>query len=497
MSRRLLLFLSSDRLHAQFMDGGRIAAQHEFSDSPDGHDAFAALLQPVNCPAYLLVDLIEEDFRQESVPHLIGGRRSALLQRKFEQFYRSTPFCQASLLQRQKGGRRDDDMLFSALTNPALIMPWLDIMLAQRIPLAGIYSVPQISAPLVKDHPSSHLLLISWEKYSGLRQTYFSDHRLQISRLTPVTADLTFQQAVVTELGRTYQYLKSLSLLPAGQTLDVRLMGHRRDLVQLQLELPKDADMRYEFADLAQIARQLRIDYDFADSDASQVFLHQLVAAPPKTNYANAEHTRYGTLWKLRNTLNRTSAALLFGSLLLAGADIWQSGSNTDETAALQTQAQRTREEVRKISLTFPATHVPATDMKAAVLAMRKLDRDGRIPDKVLLPISAALDRHPQIELDELAWQADAGEPASGNPPAETPAMSVTVGGRLTGFLGGYRAALGYLENFQRDLEAQGYAVAVLRRPLDVSPTGSIADQRETGGSAPAFSLKLSRRPPA
>lgn len=497
MSRRLLLFLSSDRLHAQFMDGGRIAAQYEFSDSPDGRDAFAALLQSVKCcQAWMLVDLIEEDFRQETVPHLIGGKRNALLQRKFEQFYRATPFRQATLLQRQKGGRRDDDMLFSALTNPALIVPWLDIMLAQRIALAGIYSVPQISAPLVKDHPSSHLLLISWEKYSGLRQTYFSDHRLQISRLTPITAEVTFHQAVVTELGRTYQYLKSLSLLPAGQTLDVRLLGHRRDLVQLQLELPKDADMRYEFVDLAQVARQFRIDYDFADSDASQVFLHQLVAEPPKANYAHAGHTHYNTLWRLRNALNLTSAALLAGSLLLAGADVWLSSGNAGEAAALKAQTLRTQEETRKVTLTFPATQVPAADMKAAVLVMRKLDQYGRIPDEVLLPLGAALDRHPQIELDELAWRAGAAASPDGTP-ADVPVLTVTLGGRLTGFLSGYRAALAYLENFQRDLKAQGYEVEVLRRPLDVSPTGSIADLREAGGKAPAFSLRLTRRAPA
>jgi len=38
----------------------------------------------------LLVDLIEEDFRQEAVPHLLGSKRTALLQRKLEQFYRGT-----------------------------------------------------------------------------------------------------------------------------------------------------------------------------------------------------------------------------------------------------------------------------------------------------------------------------------------------------------------------------------------------------------------------
>ena len=169
MKNALLLFLSASHLHAQIMEKGRIVAQHEFADTAEGPGDFATFVKTVRYPAFMLVDLIEEDFRQESIPHLIGGSRSALLQRKFEQFYRGTPFRQATLLKRQKTGRRDDDMLFSALTNPALITPWVNILLAHQIPLSGIYSVPQISAPLIKDHPSEHLLLISWEKFAGLR----------------------------------------------------------------------------------------------------------------------------------------------------------------------------------------------------------------------------------------------------------------------------------------------------------------------------------------
>jgi len=60
--RRLLLFLSADRLHAQLMANGKIATQKEFCNSPEGREDFAAFLQPVKSPAYLLVDFIEEDF---------------------------------------------------------------------------------------------------------------------------------------------------------------------------------------------------------------------------------------------------------------------------------------------------------------------------------------------------------------------------------------------------------------------------------------------------
>ena len=493
---KLLLFLSAHHLHAQQMVGGKIITQHEFNNSQEGRETFAAFLQSAKHPAYLLADLIEEDFRQETVPHLIGSSRTALLQRKFEQFYRGTPFHQATLLQRQKTGRRDDDMLFSALTNPALITPWLAIMRAQQIPLVGIYSIPQISAPLVKDHPSNHLLLISWEKSAGLRQTYFSNHRLQISRLTPVHAGLTFQNAVVSELTRIYQYLKSLSLLPPGQTLDVHLLGHSHDLIELQLELPRSADMRYDFVDLTDLARQHDIGYRFSDSDASQIFLPRLAARPPQTHYANAAHTHYFTLWQLRHALNLASGTLLLGMLLWGSANLWQSSSDTAEAASLKTLAQRTLHEAQKIALAFPNTYAPAADMKAGVSIMHKLNRYGSAPSGILHPLSSTLDRHPRIELDDLAWRMDATEPVAPNTLGDAPAQ-IIIKGRLTDFANDYRAALSYLENFQRDLAAQGYQATVLAKSLDVSPNGSIADQHETQANALDFSLKISRKPPA
>jgi len=463
MKNALLLFLSADQLHAQFMANGKIATQRDFPNSTSGHEEFTSFLNAVTCPTYLLVDLIEEDFRQETVPHLIGSKRTTLLQRKLEQYYRGSPFHQTTLLQRQKSGRRDDDMLFSALTNPSLITPWLNIMLALKIRLAGIYSVPQISAPLVKNHPSDYLLLISWEKFSGLRQTYFSKHRLQISRLTPVYTERSFNDAVVKELTRTYQYLKSLSLLPSGQTLDVRILCHRNDLNLLQAGLPDTPDMRYDYADIEEIGKQLNIDYLFTDSDASQIFLQHLAARPPKSHYANASHTHYHALWQLKHTINLTSGALLAGALLWGAFDFWQSSGDASEAEALKIQAQHTMGEVQKIMLTFPSTYAPAVDMKSAVTVMRKLDQYSPAPLDVLKPVSAALDRYPQIKLDDLAWQIDATEPVAPGTLADVPAQVITFKGHLTDFANDYRAMLNYLERFQGELAAQGFQVTTNR----------------------------------
>jgi len=495
MGQSLILFLSANRLLAQHMEGSKILLQQDFTDTADGRENFASFLQKVKCPTYLLTDLIEEDFRHEIVPHLTGSSRTALLKRKFDQFYRGTTFHQATLLQRQKTGRRDDSILFSALTNPSIITPWLNILQSQQTPLAGIYSVPQISPPLIKNHPSDYLLLISWERFSGLRQTYFSEHRLQISRLTPVHTDMTFHDAVVNELARTFKYLKSLSLLPSGQTLDVVILCHANDRNELQNKLPEDPDVHYDFADIEKVGSQFKINYRFTDSDASQIFLYQLATHPPQTHYANAAHTHYFSLWKLRRFLNQASRILIIGMILWGAGTFWQSRSDATEAASLKGQALLTLDEAQKIIRAFPSTYAPAADMKAGVTIKHKLDQFAPQPQDILAPVSAALDRYTQIELDDLSWKMDATEPVESNTLADVPALSITIKGRLANFANDYRAALNYLEGFQQDLATQGYKVKVLTKPLDVSPSGNITDQREARKNTLDFSLKISRRP--
>ena len=134
--------------------------------------------------------------------------------------------------------------------------------------------------------------------------------------------------------------------------------------------------------------------------------------------------------------------------------------------------------------------------MKAAVIVKHKLDQYAPPPQDILKPVSATLDRHPKIVLDDLSWQISATEPVANNTLADVPARVITLKGHLIDFANNYRAALNYLEHFQQDLTMQGYQVTALTKPLDVSPGGSIADQRETRENALGFSLKISRRPP-
>jgi len=476
MREALLLYLTADRLMAQKISRAEVVAQHTFNATPEDYKRFAEFIAATHCTTYFLTDLVEEDFRQEFIPHLHGRNRAALLARKFEHFYRHTSFHCATHLGRKKSGRRDDDTLFSALTNPHLITPWLKILQIHKIPLAGIYSVPHLSAPLIKNHHAEHLLLISWAQYTGLRQTFFKRHQLHISRLTPPHDELDYPQAVIAELGRTHQYLKNLNLLPAGEILDVYFLGCPADLQELKNQLPANGEMRYDFGDLNLLTKVTPTN----NSDATPLFLQQLMLHPPRSSYANAEHTRYHLLRRVKTQLNLAALLLILLVMLWAGFQLSELNNSQHATELLRTETQTLSNEIRQAVATISPSTTAARDMKSAVLLMQNLEQNSPPPASILQPLSRVLDSYRQIELYELSWQAD---------------QKLTLKASLIDFARQPRAALDYFDQFQRELAAQTFQVSVLEPPLNLSSTASIAEQNELA-DASYFSLQLTRKSP-
>src|SRR5918992_798235 len=54
-------------------------------------------------PTYILVDIVEEEYRQETIPHLRGSDRQAVIKRKQARLFRGTPYCYTSLAGREAG----------------------------------------------------------------------------------------------------------------------------------------------------------------------------------------------------------------------------------------------------------------------------------------------------------------------------------------------------------------------------------------------------------
>ncbi|HEU0186849.1 MAG TPA: hypothetical protein VFR06_03030 [Gallionellaceae bacterium] len=494
MSHKTLLFLSTDHFQAYSLERGVLTDAQFFSDDENGREQFAEYLRKHRAPTYLLTDMIEEDFRQEVVPHLTGASQDGLVQRKFEQYYRNTPFRLARVQQRQSEGRRDDEMLFSALTNPARVSFWLEPILENHIPLAGIYSLPHISLPLVKDIDCDHLLLLSWERNAGLRQTYFFNKRLRFSRLTPLNGSSSFSESIATESSRTRQYLHSLSLTPTGEMLKVLIICHPTDQVELEKQLQNNADMLYTYLDIQQLGHRLKSKEKHGDSDATTLFLSLVASKPPSAQYANADHTHYHLLWRIRHSLYVLAALSAFVGLVWA-ALLFQDASQHDaESEPLKAQISRIEHDTKQILQSFPATNVSAVDMKNAVILLRKLQDYAPATQEILGGLAGTLDTFPRIITAGVEWKAGTAPAANGG--GNAPAQIILFNGELAGFGNDYRSQLKYLDNFQQALTNSGYLVSATSMPLDLSAKGSISNDIGDGSDKPAkFTLQLVWRP--
>lgn len=488
LSHRTLLYLSANRLLAYAWDGKKLAEENSFSADADGHTKFSAYLQQHAAPACLLVDVIEEDFRHEAVPHLTGRNRRELIARKFEQYYRNTPFRLTRTQYRHTEGRRDDEVLFSALTNPQHIYPWLNALSQKHIPLTGIHSLPYISTALLNRLQSAHVLLLSWEQHAGLRQSYFHKNRLQFSRLSPSGIRNSFCESAAIETPRMLHYLSSMNLPSENEQLEVYIICHEQDRRELDNALREQSGLRCSFLDIQLLGNNAGAGVAFQDSNATLLFLHLLAQQSPGKQYANSQHTHYYLLWQLQRLLLLLAATIAASGILWGTASAWQGRDHETQIAPLLNHAAQLNRQTEVLKQQFPSTAVSASEMKASVNLVRELENYFPTPEQILLPLSGVLDQFTRIRTNKITWQRNATQPdASGYPE-----QAIRFDGELLEFGNNYRNDLAYLEQFQQQLILHGYLVTAEKMPLDVSPQASInSDAQDNPAQSAQFTLKL------
>ncbi|MES1983275.1 MAG: hypothetical protein V4443_12480 [Pseudomonadota bacterium] len=502
MPRKTLLYLAADHFHARTWSKGKLSEPRNFADTATGREEFSAFLLSHRAPAYLLTDLIEEDFRVETIPHLRNKERAEMIQRKLKQYYRDTSLHLALPLQRQKTGRRDDNILLCALTNPALLAPWLAVLQQRGTLLAGIYSISGISAQLLKDHFSERLLLLSWEHAAGLRQTYFSGGQLRFSRLSPLGGSQMFHDVIATELARTRQYLYSLNLLSIDQALDVLIICSPQDQPELKAQLRDSADLRYAYLDIQPSAQKPGPDSEYFGADATPLFLRLLAAHPPARHYAAAEHVHFFRLFRIRRGLRWLGVLVLSASLVWSTTTIDQENRLLAANLTLHSGIAFLTSQKHQIDAAISAEMAGITDMdkvahmKNAVLLTRDLRTRFPSPRQIFSSLSKTLEEFPALQVNKLAWQVPPPQvlPTPAAMGANTP--EITLHGELQNFAGNRRATLDYLERFQQTLRQRGHLVTALAMPLDLSPQGRItADANDSAATSSQFELKISWRP--
>ena len=234
-----LFYFTGYRLSVLHWKGRSLAGSSSFEPTDEGLEKFRSYLQQTEkVPGKFLVDVIEEDFRNEIIPHVGARDRKAVVSRLVDRYYRSSQeFSYSEIIGRTKKGRKNDIVLLGAMTNPQLIRPWLNIIEECEVPLSGIWTLPIVSKKLLKTikATSGVVLLVSQQVNSNVRQTLFRDGKLVSSRQSIINQDMKdisgIGELAAPEVNRTIDFIRAQNLVGADEAINLHSIGSDEQLV--------------------------------------------------------------------------------------------------------------------------------------------------------------------------------------------------------------------------------------------------------------------------
>jgi hypothetical protein len=533
MSRHFL-YLTNERLVSITTRGKRIVMRREFAVSGAGVAEFERYLAALaEEPTRLFTDLTEEDFRLDTVPHVGAGDRAAILERKLVQMFRNTPYRHAQLQGRETEGRRDDRVLYTAITNPDVLRPWLEAMERLHVPLEGIHSAAVFSAVLLEelDLAFPHTLLVTFTPGEAMRQTYLRDREIKFSRLTRVELEpgQSLGSMIAEETTRTWQYLDSLRHFAPEDRLEVCVMIHPSERPGVQPELRDFAQIQYRILDIDQVSAKLGLKPPPLGSSAEEVMVHLFLLRPAQNHFAAPELRRFATLRRARIVLSQVSGAVVAASLVWAAWNVAGIFKANDADSAQARQIAALNQEYEGINRTLPSFGVGGSTMRDAVTFYNGALRPFPAIADFMRPLAAVLQAHGGVRLSQVAWQATDNEKAVPNlivtpPRAPPPVKAMPRAGESAPvaaledanppFAGGryeiavveatvrvpsndFRAALDEVERFAAEIaRLPGFRADIVDSPLDTRPTQAIQGrhgEREPPTMEPRFTVRIVR----
>ena len=522
MAARRVFVISGAGLSAYHRHGSKRLDPFSFDTHEDGLAEFERYLErfpdDVTC---VLADVVEEEFREETVPHVFAWERGALLRARAARAFPGARYLRSTRLGREPSGRRDDRVLLSAITRPEALASWLAPMAKHETPLAGIYSPAMLTGAMLKAlgaEEGEHVLVVSRQSGGGLRQTCFRRGKLRFSRLAamPDPAAGGYESHVLAEIERTRRYLGSLRSGAADDDLDVHVLSHGEPLDALRREL-RDAGGEdrsgWGLVDLATVARRLGLRRWGGEPDADRLFVHLLASRPPPNHYATPDQTRRLAMLRTRLVLNAASAGVVAGACLLGGVVALEGAIASSHARSLALHTALYEHRYRQAQATLPPAPAEPATLERVVSAANTLRERRADPIDLLAPLSDALAGFPRVRIEGLSWRASddpeapvgkesddrAGPRPSGAEPRRDSGFLfqiARVSARIEPFDGDYRAAIDTVRRLAAVLAALPGAdhVRILTLPLELGSEHALTGAADTTPEAAAFELRVTLR---
>lgn len=404
MAAPYILYLSPAGLAAFTVSRGSVEHHQHFAPD-DGLSPFETFLSdlPPGTRISLLVDLPDEAHHLETLPFVRGRDRRPMLARRQDHLFGDTPFRSHQSLGRERSGRRDERILFAALTRPGAIQPWLQRILHSPCILAEVVSASFLSqtlaAPLHSGSPSPFLLAHTTP--AGLRVSCFEHGQLRFSRLTasPASQASPDPGLVREEIRRSFDYLLSQRIVPRDHPTRVVLLT--------ACDMPDAAagtGLELQPMHLKQAALALKLRHDASHTDSLPLLLQALAAHPRLPQFAPAEALVGHRQQQIGRLAGILAGALFLACLGYTGINLLAAREQRSLAEASLREAALQEVRIEELIAATPATPLPLERLNQTLDMAHSLAASSIGPEPALRQLTAALASAPGFRLQELEW---------------------------------------------------------------------------------------------
>ena len=521
-----LFYFTGYRLSVLHWKGRELSGSCSFEPTESGLDSFRNYLkQTENIPGKFLVDVIEEDFRNEQIPHVGSKDRSSVINRLIDRFYRSSKdYCYSEIIGRVKDGRKDDIVLIGAMTNPQLIKPWLSILDECEVPLSGVWSLPLVSKNLLKTikATSGVVLLVSQQVNSNVRQTLFRDGKLISSRQSIINQDLSdisgIGKLAAPEVSRTIEFLRAQNLVGTDETINLHILGSNEQLQSLHESFKTHDRQTVIVHPIADIQKKLAlkgIGEKFSDNIFAWLCVSQRLSV---SHYGERQsfNRYYNSL--VATALYVASLLVLITGVLLTESNISDALEYEKSILLLGQEEKNYKDLYSKKFKDFEEVFQNAGVMNSAVeLAEQITINSATSPLDFLISLSEVISREEigTVHIDKIEWQAHTSISENGtfnkkegkaNFTDSLPVKhSAIVTGRIDQSEHKYRESIEQIQVIVHSLKANSRIenAEVLKMPVDLrseskfsTESGLEMKQSNKSESSGVFTLKITMKAP-
>jgi hypothetical protein len=485
MRKKAVVCLRRQNVTVGYWRNSRLMVVDHFSHSEAGHEGFERWLARIDhAECHVLLDTSDEALKLETLPHVLGTSRNAMVQRKLDQFQPGHPYKTALRMGRETTGRRDDRYLFAALTQEALLHPWLDIVERSSHPLAGIALMPVLChrLALALRQPTDNLLFVT-RHFQSLRQNHIVDGALRLSRI--IASQETSPSAhLARETGKALSYLLNAQGTTSETPLHVVLAGMDTVDPEMHEALAIHPETTCLHLDTRSLAQYFSLDIDILRQEPDLLFMALIARHGCPGNLAQPQElSRLRTLhWQKR--LNLASAAILASTAVAATLHASTAFHLQQEAQALSDHTRQLQAQDRPAPASV-APELSGTHLKAAVELAARIEHSYRTPLEFMQILATALDRLPEIQLDKLEWQL--GETSTLFPAPDAPQFAV-----VEGKIHGHEAAM--LNTLAEQLKAHREIENVIDERPEDSQLLRGSTQNPTTMPPRAFRLRITFR---